>query len=642
VINRKISEAYPDLRFLFFDFALHNQQAGRSVIHRILKSRISFLYVDLSADEHDGIHLINELSSIQATCNIMTVALCSYRQKDGISNRVIGVGAKALYYKSGEYFDASYAAAALGFTHEAKEIPYISAEISHPDKVGELLQLSSIYHLGLAVEGDVKLSVGECGEFLHRIDSKIFASRIFKVVGEKIDNVFYNYRYSYKLEPQYVDATYWESLQVVKGEDGQEVDVSTLEPDSFAMDEVYTTMLEKERTVDDLEYRRNQAVKNFERWVSQEESDKLRLGIKILVVDRNLTLLKDYQPRELHQDPFRFRFQTLLENPVEELDKHRPQIIVIRYEESPKKSDEEDVNEEGEEKQKQDSNEIFVNDSRAVLSIMSSLEELGDYRPVVLLFNTFDDTSVDLQVKYSYPKMMAMPVPISLGPILKLAERFRSSKCKQGSRDCPAPLLRPERSESWMKYRRMVTVITISESDLLFTYDDKIDDFTVLFFDFPVKMLVTVIPLQDGTPLMVDSNCHRGVISGVATKGKQLLRRYVNSICFKDVDEKNLEFVMQQGAVNQKYLDDLKAQQEAERIAELEAQRSKWMDKLDQQIGENQKKIDLFNQQAAEERMNEEEQDAFTTLVESNGALNELKVMISNGEMDDQLDQSEL
>ena len=193
-----------------------------------------------------------------------------------------------------------------------------------------------------------------------------------------------------------------------------------------------------------------------------------------------------------------------------------------------------------------------------------------------------------------------------------------------------------------MKYRRMVTVITISESDLLFTYDDKIDDFTVLFFDFPVKMLVTVIPLQDGTPLMVDSNCHRGVISGVATKGKQLLRRYVNSICFKDVDEKNLEFVMQQGAVNQKYLDDLKAQQEAERIAELEAQRSKWMDKLDQQIGENQKKIDLFNQQAAEERMNEEEQDAFTTLVESNGALNELKVMISNGEMDDQLDQSEL
>ncbi|MBT3236284.1 MAG: hypothetical protein HN353_10070 [Bdellovibrionales bacterium] len=639
VINTKLSDAYPPMRFLFFDYDLRDRRPDRGVIHRLRKNRVTILYVDLSLDTEEGVYLLRKLSSIRATKNIMLIALCSFKQRDQLIDQVIGAGAKALHLKSGEFFDAYHSAAALGFTQQANEVPYISVEIEHNDKVGELLQLSSIYKLGLAVEGNIEFQVGASGEFLHNIPTKVFSSRTFKVVGDKIDNHFYNYSHGYKLEPLYVDSTHWESVEVVKDEKGSEVEITTLDPEKIKGKKVYTTMVEREYSDDDLKLHRQQSANNFKTWIKHQEQQSLKVGVKVLVLDRGLSLLQHVPQSDLYENPTLFRFQALLEDPQEELVRYRPSLIIVRFEEAPRPSNRQaDVKDGAVEEERP---QILVNDQAAVEALIVEVKKIENYRPVILLFNMFDYTSVDLQKEYNYPKMMAMPVQIALDPILKLAERFRLQKSQDDYSDCPAPLLRPDRSESWIKYRHMVTIISLSESDIHFVCEEKMENFSVLFFEFPVKMLVTTTPFQDGSPFINTPNCYHGVISGVVTKEKQLLRRYINSICFKDVDEKNMEFVLQQGEVNQKFLDDLKKKQEEDRIAELEDKRNKWIEKLDSQIEENRKRIELFNEQALEEKMSEEEQDAHNTLVESNNTLSELKLQISNGEMDSQLDKSE-
>jgi hypothetical protein len=142
---------------------------------------------------------------------------------------------------------------------------------------------------------------------------------------------------------------------------------------------------------------------------------------------------------------------------------------------------------------------------------------------------------------------------------------------------------------TYVELTKDVTIHNISELDLFFACNDEIPVGTVLHFRHPISMYVTVAHSPQGSAY---PNDYYGLIHGVGEDIKQDLRKYINSIFFKEKEEQKKREKEEFEEAKKKYQAEAKAQKDQAENDKAQAEKLKAQEEEEEKRRREQEKIE--------------------------------------------------
>lgn len=482
-LKERMAELYAGSKFEFKEIGYSDKSKCQSLIAYI-PADTNFIYIDLSSNTEEMLHLCRILKRSNHLKHIFTTALFDSHATRQTFEECIISGVEVNHVKSSEIYDVIYDSMIAAFSEEVLTPPYAVAELNDEVTVYEPIKIGYITHEYIHVETNTALNMGEEVVIKSFFDEKkILYSKKFQVKEIKKQNIFYNFDTSYDLKYVYADIK----------EEG-----------------------DSKRYVEELEL----AKEKLSEWI--KKSNKNATGEKktrILIVDSDLTLYRDNVRTDTF--PYVFRIQAVILKVTEEMDRLRPNIIVIQLDQNlPPEA-------------------TYKNDLALVKNFVSYIKSQQNYEPFFVIFNT-TFSKMEIKQAIDYDKFIASKDPITTEALAKMAQIFETKihGLSYGPKKGMVYLSKGN-PDSIMEIERKITVTKISESEISFKPNFNPPMLTSYRIGDPINLFFTVVPFSKSAP--GEKGEFHGVLHTQTEEDKERMRRFIDSVFFREHDAKKQE-----------------------------------------------------------------------------------------------------
>lgn len=450
----------------------------------IAKNKPRCVFIDFSKDTQDYLHLARLISRTQLEIKPLTVGLVDYLSPREVMNESIATGINLTHIKSAEVFDVVYDVSLL-ISNEAPQHGFATADLEGETwEAGAVAKIGYVHEKGLHLETNFKFSKGDRLELDHHwTTDKIIPSREVFVTDTTTKNLFYHFDFAADVEFVVID-------EFIPPEGMEEA-----------------TIQEKREERDEL-IRRHK--KKMASWVEDNLSRSQAKNTKFLIIDPEFRFLAGQKRTDKY--PYIIRCAPFLNDIADDLSRLCPQLIAVALE--PKELKDAKVNYEFLEK---------------LVQVVK--RDHAESSPFLVVFNTALSTK-ELRQQLSYDHMMATDGELEADVLIKMAELLDQKISKRKLPSDTHVTLRKTNSASHALIHQNVKVLKLSETDMVFSCEKELVPGTNIFFQKPVPFYVNVqmAKSQGKTPEYL------GLIHGIGESDKKELRRYVNSVFFRDHD----------------------------------------------------------------------------------------------------------
>lgn len=492
----------------------------QSLYLKVFKENPGCVFIDFSKDTQDYLHLARLITRTNFEVPVFTVGLIDYLSPPEVMIESIATGMKLTHIKSAEVFDVVYDVAKLIAPDKAIDHGFATGGLKEEWKAGIPCKIGYIHQEGLHFETDHQVNPGDRIKLSNYwVDKRIIPSLEMIVTDVSTKNLFYQFKYA-------VDATFVVVDEYLPPADAEEATI---------------LMKQAERT-EAIRYHKKQLSK----WLADNESRSQEKKAKVLIIDREFHFYQDQKRTDKH--PYTIRCVPFLNDIDQEISALLPQVIAVELEK-------EDAN-------ARNNFEFLKNLSKKLKSIM------GENLPFLVVFNT-EINSKDLQSQLGYSQAMATVNEISVDVLVRMADIFEKKMASSKVikvKDEDKVFIRKNNPASAGEILFSVGVVKISETDLIIQSEVSLNDGMNIHIDGPVSFYAHIKSIK-GQGKVPE---YQGLIHCMGEEEKKELRRFVNSVFFRDHDAQ-----LQAQADEYKKLNDAKLAQkleaEAKALAEAEA-----------------------------------------------------------------------
>lgn len=505
---------------LRFERHFANTENGiQSLFILLATNRPRCVFIDFSKDTQDYLHLARLIARTNFDEKPLTVGLVDYLSPREILEESVATGINLTHIKSAETFDVVFDVASLVGSDAVIPHGFATAALAETWDAGAVAKVGFVHQDGMHLETDFSVSKGDRFQIQHFwTKDKIIPSREVFVTETSQKNLFYHFQHSVDVEFVVID--------------------EFIPPEG--MDEV--TIEEKKAERDDL-IRRHK--KKMAAWVDDNLSRSQEKAMKFLIVDKDFKFYNNQKRADKH--PYIIRGIPFLKDIADDLNRLCPQLIAVALENA-------DVKEA----------RLTYDFLEKIVSVLK--RDHAESTPFLVVFNTKVPTK-ELRAQLSYEHLMATDGELEAEVLIKMAELLEKKLSHNKHVTLPTEprvYIRKSNPASHAYIMLSVKLSKISESDMVFTCERPLAPGTNLYFEKPVPFFVNVQPMK--TQGKVPE--YMGLIHCIGESDKKELRRFVNSVFFRDHDAQLMTETEEFKKLNE---DKLKEKLETIRIAQEKA-----------------------------------------------------------------------
>lgn len=471
----------------FQRFFESDEKKIQSLFLNVYKNKASCVFIDLSKNTQDYVHLARILARANMEHSPVLVGLVDYLSPPEVLKESIITGVNLAFIKSPETFDVVFSVTKLISPSDIGEHGFANADLKDEFEVGLPVKIGYVHEKGLHIETDYPLKDGDQIKLNHHwTKKKVVPSRECFVQKVTSRNLFYHFKNAADIEFHFVD--------------------QYIPPEGMAPKDV------EERK----EYRLH-LVKNHKKllanWLSTNTTLSLEKKAKVLIVDPEFHFY-DGQPRT-DKNAYTIRCIPFMKDINFELDRLEPQVIAFSLD-------------------KPDSKEPINTLEKLQLLAKTLSERYQDKSPFIVVFNC-KTPAKEIKDSLNYTNLLTTESEISVELLVRMAEIF-DKKLEQSisktKSSVPKIFLRKTHNASIAEIVINLTLVKLSETDLVFQTDAPIPIGSNLHFSSPVEMFINVQPSKGQSK----SPEFYGLIHSLGEDEKKQLRRFINTVFFRDHD----------------------------------------------------------------------------------------------------------
>ena len=459
----------------------------QSLFLTIYKTKPACIFIDFSKNTQDYLHLARIIARTPLEHSMVTVGLVDYLSPPEVLMESIATGVSLTHIKSAESFDVVYDMMSLLAPGQMAH-GFATASLKENWDAGIPVKIGYIHNEGLHFETDYKLSKGANIILNHHwSQKKTVPSKTVTINNITSMNIFYQFKYAVDAEFMFID--------------------EFLPPEGMEP----ATIEEKKAEREDLiHYHRKQ----LNRWIDDNLSRSFEKRAKVLVVDNEFKFYQDQQRTDKH--PYTIRCVPFLQDVGLELDRFQPQVIAFAIDKPEK--------------------DTPKNTPQALEHLVNAIKnKFSDISPFIIIFNT-EFSSKQCQDNLQYANIMAVKGEMSVDLLVRMADIFDKKLATM-------PIAVPKNNEKRVYIKKTnsasiseimipVTVVKLSETDMIFQTDVPLVVGSNLHMTEPVDMFVNVQLTKNQGKVPE----YHGLIHCLGEDDKKELRRYVNTVFFRDHD----------------------------------------------------------------------------------------------------------
>lgn len=465
-----------------------DEQKIQSFFSKVVETRPACIFIDFSKQTQDYLHLARIICRTLLEYPVITVGLVDYLSPPDVIMESILTGVHFTHIKSTESFDVVYDVARLVSPKEVADHGFATATLNEDWEAGVPVKVGFVHSEGFHIETDYKLQEGHKVRLNHHWTQKrIVPSREFFVKGINSINLFYQFKYAADLDFTFVD---------------EFLPQEGMEPEMIE---------EKKKERGDLIIHHR---KQLNKWIEDNISRSLEKKIKVLVVDPAYHFYNE-QPRT-DKHAYIIRCVPFIQDIGQQIDCMRPQVIVFSM-------DKEEI-------------ENSKNNIETIVKLAEALKvKMADTKPFIIIFNSTID-SQEMKEKLQYDHVIStdseLSVPVIVGMVDKFEKKMNDDLIKQKVIKANCVYLKKTNSAAIAEVLISIKVTKLSESDLIFQSDIPLPIGMNLHLTNPVDMYINIQPGK-GQGKVPE---YQGLIHCLGEAQKKDLRRFVNSVFFRDHD----------------------------------------------------------------------------------------------------------
>lgn len=600
-ISGRIAGNFQSKEFEFHKFVVSKYLNYQYIFIEILKLEPHVIYLDFATSLAEGLKLAHMIKreNVLKSCPVVGLVEKKERVKDGIF-----AGVEFIHVKCGEYHDVIYDPFLLALPKDAGKPDFAEAKFTRDAKLFSDFRVTFITPTYIHMEGNIKLAKDDIITLNNDIPDRLVPSKKFVVKDIRDFDLYYDYKYGYDLQFVYVDEPQFDDDELEEKLEGRDENQRVL-----LIKNAKTRRLQE---INDYKARMKKTKKDVEAWVVDNMDRVKPKKTKILIIDKNLSFLRD-ENNLLEKFNFTIRTQTMLSDDLRDIKISRPAIISFQFFDSETLDamveekfidgvgddgtslEEGDLAVRKEEYRKEliDAQESATLDQLSL--IIKTLKGLDGYKPFIILFNCHSYTSQSIQESFKYPFIIVNKLSIDLEMIMNMASMLEQKNDKKFEDHITAKVQQLKKSDPG-KYRNLslndfiekkyyvsakdtmsmasvaipIDLKTMTETECTFMTKEELDLGTYRM-DFPVNMSLRTVPLEGGKPFEAtsDGNIYRALVHSVGEEDKKKIRQFVNEIFFAGINEERAAELAAFKDLNE--AEKIKRIQEMEELAAAEA-----------------------------------------------------------------------
>jgi hypothetical protein len=662
-LRQRFAKQFPQSEFQYHTIAPRKKEDYQKVFLLAVRYKPAIIYIDFSENRLSQLKLAQLLTRENALKNVPTVGLVETKAN---IRECISSGVDFTHIKSGEYHDVVFDPFFLAFPKETKLPNFARAKMNQQVDLINDFRIGYITKDGLHAEGNIPLVVGEKIKLCSSIPKNTIPSSYYIVKLVEQSNLYYDFRYAYELDFVFVDEPEVDDEADLLGE----TDASKREK----------AIADANRKSKQLEAQYHEEIKRSKKrhlaWLKDRMLDSYPKETKILLVDPGLKVFEEGPLLENYT--YTIRTQSFLSEDLFELDRLRPHIIAFQFvqhdlldkkdedittatekvlheKKNVQRGEEDVVDEEIEiSLEEKEEREKIINDEKEksrteLLRIVNKVQSIKDYRPFVIVFNSFDYTSQTLKDNFKYSLMLSNKGHINLQTVSELADIYQKRQeaiycekvekkvqslrksdptkyknLKASDFDEDKVFVKKDDPLSYASFNYSVELETLTETELSLKMDKEVDH-SAFRLDFPVPMTITLIPNQE-KKFQKDGKLYqyKALIHSVDEIDKKMIRTAINQVFFDPLKKKRAQEQEAYQNVHDKAL-----KEKAEKLKEEEKQKEEKL-KQDQKLKEQEQEKEVSESSDKEAEKSKKEGEEESIIANADEKLSDIKKEESN------------
>lgn len=508
------------------------------------------LYLDLSEPQDADFNFLKLIRDCELTKKMTIMSLFREETDFKYINKALQMGSNLGHFKSNEDWPAMYNVFRLKYPQTITNKEFALVEYAEKNNLKNELKLQYLTNNRILAETRNKIPQKSVYELEWAMDEKIVPEKMFKLLEFGSEDSFFNYPFTYKFEPLFVskksekkslfDKEKLKLEAVYDNVDSNKLnfleDDADISPELVLYDKKNNKLNDKYIKDDDLGDEQLRELYRGKRlnWIEKHNKRTPPLKNKVLVIDRKYQILVQKQPFD--QFGCDLKLQDYIKDFEFEILNFKPKIIAIQLDNTSKED------------------KLSETNFATVRKVVTGIQKVHDYFPVIILFNCPSDKSVNIQHDLEYHQLIAHKGQINLKIIQLLLkslqdkqEELKTSKATLKMKEYAksegkvlsdlkvedfmekkAHFVGTERfSSAWYNYP--IEIISLSESEIIFYSEEYFEEGSTYKLDNPINLFLTIVHNPDKSEYNHKYK-YIAVIHSITYKRIQLLRQYINKL----------------------------------------------------------------------------------------------------------------
>jgi hypothetical protein len=488
-LQKRFIDLYPDKEFQFSQRTVDSTFDPIDEYLITYKEQVNIMYIDFTDEATKLVYFTKLYNRNNVTRLTSTVGLYLFPQQKNILHMSYLAGVRIHHYKTPERKDVVYDPMALLNTDLPVKPKFFRVNKTQHMNIFQQMRIGYMDSEKIHVETNCPLQMNELIKTNNHLLMDVAPSKRFLVTDFGDSGLYYGMRYWADLAHTY------NGDQLFISRDYPYLDYMYFDD---RRDEYEGDFHELQESLDSYHRKLRVGKEPVEHWVSVHQDGVRPKPLKVLAIDESMAVaeqLKSHGPVD-----YALNIQPHLTQDRYQIKRTYPHLICIQYDE--------DRNNEAE-----------------IEEIFKAIKRLPDYDPFFVIFGV-EWEAQSLRDQYNYPHVMPFKENLDFDEINLLANRLILSLPPDIHGD--RVYFSSDQMENVIEAIREVELVGLTESVIYLRASFVIPMYTVFKTDFPVPMMLTVVPHRENSS-MAQPGVYRALINGISEQSKKELRRFINS-----------------------------------------------------------------------------------------------------------------
>jgi hypothetical protein len=459
----------------------------QNLIIHIAELNPKLIYLDLTKFTSDYLHLARLVNRLNSTKDIFIIGLLDLNASVETIKESYMTGIKINHIKNSDMHAVAFHAGMLIHPDKIEGHGFVAPSVIDQIALYELAKVGKVQTGAIQIETNRSLKINTPLHVLSCWNThlKIMPAKKMVVTNVWNEGLFYNFTHGATLEFTYVDPV-----------------ISDEFDDPKVVEE---RQAKYEASVEE-------SILKMKAWLEKNATTSLQKNTRVLVIDNSLSFYRDQLKTDKY--PYMIRCQPYLTEHSQEITKLKPLIIAFQID------SEEDIT-----KNKYKN----INNTGELKKIIDAIKKIKYYEPYIIIFNCLT-ASKEIQTELNYEKVLtyrdSLYPDIALQMASLLEKKILGSSKKEEDQSVYLDKLNPA---SVIEFSIEAKLTKVSETDLFFTSNEEIYNYSIFRIELPVPMYITVVPEKKPT-----AGVYYALIHGIGETDKNQLRKFINSIFFRE------------------------------------------------------------------------------------------------------------